>query len=180
MTISEPQPPTTPLLDTTEVARTTALLRAMHRDEASRLQRILDRLTAIIGWPGSVALLGFAILAWIVGNLGVAKLGYHVEDPPPFNGLQVVTSAGSMLVAVLILTTQRREDTLADHRAQLMLELAISNDQKIAKIVGLLEEGRRDNPAIANRIDDEAAAMSTPSDTEAVLEAIKDLRGDSV
>ena len=81
-------------------------------------------------------------------------------------------------MATLILTTQRREDRLADHRAQLILELSIANDQKIAKIIGLLEESRRDNPAITDRVDDQAAAMSNPSDTEAVLAAIKELRDD--
>jgi uncharacterized membrane protein len=166
-------------LDTTEVARTTARLRSTHRHEASPLQQALDHLTAIIGWPGFVALLGLAILAWIVINLAMARLGFSPVDPPPFVGLQGVSSTGALLVAVLILTTQRREDKLADHRAQLILELSISNDQKIAKIVGLLEESRRDNPAIADRVDDEAAAMSTPSDTEAVLDAIKDLRDDA-
>jgi uncharacterized membrane protein len=165
--------------DTMNVARASARLRATHRHEASPLQRALDHLTAIVGWPGFVVLIVLAILAWIVGNIAAARLGFSPVDPPPFDGLQSVSSTVAILVAVLILTTQRREDKLADHRAQLILELSISNDQKIAKIVGLLEESRRDNPAIADRVDDEAAAMSTPSDTQAVLDAIKDLRDDA-
>jgi uncharacterized membrane protein len=171
-----PQFPASP--DATEVAHTTAQLRAMHRQEASTLQQALDHLTAFVGWPGFVALLSLTILAWIVANLAVAQLGFSPVDPPPFVGLQGVASTGALLVAALILTTQRREDKLADHRAQLILELSISNDQKIAKIIGLLEESRRDNPEMADRIDDEAAAMSTPSDTQAVLEAIKEIRND--
>jgi uncharacterized membrane protein len=172
-----PQSPTS-TIDATEVAPTTAQLRAMHRQEAGALQQALDRLTAIVGWPGFVALLSLTILTWIAVNLAVAKLGFNPLDPPPFAGLQAMASTGALLVAALILTTQRREDKLADHRAQLILELSISNDQKISKIIGLLEESRRDNPAITDRIDDQAAAMSTPSDTQAVLEAIKELRDD--
>lgn len=174
-TSPQPQPHA---LDATEVAHTTAQLRTVHRLEASLLQQALDRLTAIIGWPGFVALLSLTILAWIAANLAMVKLGFSPVDPPPFAWLQTVSSTGALMVAVLILTTQRREDTLADHRAQLILELSISNDQKIAKIIGLLEESRRDNPAITDRIDDQAAAMSTPSNTDAVLEAIKELRDD--
>ena len=102
------------------------------------------------------------------------------DDWPPFAGLEFVAAIGALLIAALILTTQRREDQLADFRSQLILELSISNDQKIAKIIELLEESRRDNPEIVDRVDDQAAAMSTPSDTEAVLEAIKVLRDDSV
>ena len=111
-------------------------------------------------------------------NLVAARLGFAPFDPAPFACLQGAASIGALLVATLILTTQRREDRLADHRAQLILELSIANDQKIAKIIGLLEESRRDNPAITDRVDDQAAAMSNPSDTEAVLAAIKELRDD--
>jgi hypothetical protein len=56
---------------------------------------------------------------------------------------------------------------------QLILELIISNDQKCSKVIELLEESRRDNPVMANRVDDQAVAMSEPSDALAVLKAIK-------
>jgi len=75
---------------------------------------------------------------------------------------------------VLILTTQRREDQLASHREQLTLELGILSEQKAAKIIELLEEMRRDDPTLRNRVDREAVAMSTPADPQAVLDAIKD------
>ena len=74
----------------------------------------------------------------------------------------------------MILATQRREDQLAGHREQLTLELAILGEQKSAKIIQLLEEMRRDDPSLANRVDHEAAAMATPADPQAVLDAIKD------
>jgi uncharacterized membrane protein len=75
-------------------------------------------------------------------------------------------------VTVIILTTQRRADSLASLRAQLTLELAILGEQKTAKVIDLLEEHRRDNPLIANRHDPEASDMAKPADPEAVLEAI--------
>ena len=165
-------------LDATEVARSAGQLRVAHRLEAGVLQQALDRLTAVIGWPGFVVLLGLTMVGWVGGNLVAARLGFAPFDPAPFACLQGAASIGALLVATLILTTQRREDRLADHRAQLILELSIANDQKIAKIIGLLEESRRDNPAITDRVDDQAAAMSNPSDTEAVLAAIKELRDD--
>ncbi len=143
------------------------------------LQHALDRVTAVLGWPGFVVLLSITLLCWIAGNLIMAGLGLHPPDPSPFNLLQAITSAGALVVACLILTTQRREDRLADHRSQLVLELSISNDQKIAKIIGLIEEIRRDNPAITNRVDVQAATMSSPSNAAAVLEAIRELSEDS-
>ena len=151
-------------------------MRTRHSQEAPLLQRLLDRITAILGWPGFVVLLGLSVLAWIVCNLAAGWLGFSPADPPPFAWLEVTSAVGSLVIVTLILSTQRREDQLADHRAQLILELSIANDQKIAKIIELLEQSRRDNPAIADRVDDQASAMATPSDAGAVLEAIKEMR----
>jgi uncharacterized membrane protein len=63
---------------------------------------------------------------------------------------------------------------LASCREQLTLDLAILGEQKSAKIIELLEELRRDDPTIRNRVDHDAAAMSAPADPQAVLDAIKD------
>lgn len=136
----------------------------------------MDRLTALVGRPGFVAGLAVAILGWITTNLLAARLGHHPADPPPFVWLQGAITTAALFIAALILTTQRRQDQLADHRSQLILELTILNDQKSAKIIELLEEVRRDNPAITDRVDHQAVAMSKPSDTQAVLGAIKDIR----
>jgi len=151
-------------------------LRHAHRLEASVLQQAVDKVTAVIGWPGFVVVLALLVAGWVATNLAFAWLGGQSPDTlPSFALLETATSTGALLVACLILTTQRREDKLADHRGQLILELSISNDQKIAKIIALIEESRRDNPAISNRVDDQAAEMSTPSNASAVLEAIKEL-----
>jgi len=152
----------------------TVQLRAEHRMETTRLQGAVDRLTAVVGWPGFVAAVSAAIVVWVIANL----LARHPVDPPPFTGLQGMLAVAAVLIASLILTTQRREDQLAGHRAQMILELSVLNDQKISKIIALLEEGRRDNPAIVDRFDGEATAMSTPADTRAVLDAIKEIQGD--
>ena len=155
-------------------AQATAQLRAQHKLETSALQLAVDRLTAVVGRPGFVAALGATIAAWVVGNLAVEALGFTPPDPPPFFWLEGAASTGALLVAALILTTQRREDQLANHRAQLILELSILNDQKTSKIIQLLEEGRRDNPALSDRVDTQAVAMSMPADPHAVLVAIKE------
>ena len=101
-------------------------------------------------------------------------LGYKVLDEPPFVWLQGAVGLGALYMTVLILTTQRRVDELAGYREQLTLELAILSEQKAAKIIQLLEEMRRDNPLIHNRVDQEAEALSTPADPQAVLDAIKE------
>ena len=131
-----------------DIALATAQLHAEHRNETGTLQQAVDRLTALVGRPGFVAGLAVAILGWIMANLLAARLGHHPADPPPFVWLQGAITTAALFIAALILTTQRRQDQLADHRSQLILELTILNDQKSAKIIELLEEVRRDNPAI--------------------------------
>ncbi len=74
------------------------------------------------------------------------------------------------MVAMLILVTQRREDQLADRRAQLTLELALIADKKSSKIIALIEELRRDQPDIADRIDAETMQMAKPADPHSVLQ----------
>jgi uncharacterized membrane protein len=165
------QPPGPPI--GSEAARTTAQLRAEHKRETSRAQHAVDHLTSILGLPGFAAVLTISIVLWVSANVVARLLGFGVVDPPPFVWLQDAVTTGALYVAILILTTQRREEQLSSQRGQLMLELAILNDQKSSKIIGLLEEFRRDNPMIADRIDNEARAMSTPSDHRAVMDAIK-------
>jgi uncharacterized membrane protein len=170
---SNRRPPSGPPTDP-DSARTTAQLRAEHKHETSLSQHAVDRLTAIVGLPGFAAALTISIALWISANVVAKVVGLWVVDPPPFVWLQGAVTTGALYVAILILTTQRREEQLSSQRGQLMLELAILNDQKSSKIIELLEAFRRDNPMIADRIDDEARAMSTPSDHRAVMDAIKE------
>jgi uncharacterized membrane protein len=151
-----------------------AKLHAEHYQQSTSLQRIVDRMTALVGRPGFVGLLTLAVLVWVLANLGTTWLGWEPLDPPPFAWLQGVVGLMALYMTALILATQRREDQLAGHREQLTLELAILGEQKSAKIIQLLEEMRRDDPSLANRVDYEAAAMSTPADPQAALDAIKD------
>jgi uncharacterized membrane protein len=159
-----------------DIGQATARLRAEHREETTGLQHTMDRVTALVGQPGFVTLLAVAVVVWIAGNLLAGALGARPADPPPFVWLQGAVTTCALFVATLILTTQRREDHLARHRSQLILEILLLNDQKISKIVELIEEVRRDSPEILNRVDHQAVAMSTPSDAHAVLEAIKDVQ----
>lgn len=156
-------------------AQATAELRDEHRQEMSPLQQRTDRVTAWVGSLAFVVTLTVVILTWIAGNVVAERLGLGQPDPPPFHWLQGAVGVASLYVMALVLSTTRREDRLATRREQLNLELSILNDQKIAKIIALLEESRADNPAIPDRPDPEARAMAKPSDPQSVLAAIKDV-----
>jgi len=154
-----------------------AKLHADHRAETGTLQRVVERVTAWIGQPRFIGGLTVAIVLWVGANLFATLQGMKPWDEAPFVWLQDAIAVLALYITVLILTTQRREDQLASHREQLTLELAILGEQKSAKIIALLEEMRRDSPALRNRVDAEAAAMSIAADPQAVLDAIKDSEG---
>ena len=147
-------------------------LRAEHRDKATPMQRIVDRMVKLLARPQFVGLISVVIVAWIGFNLLCASLGDPVIDAPPFPWLGEAISLTSLLMVVLILISQQREDLLARHREMLILELAILSEQKIAKVIQLLEESRRDNPNLRDRHDPEAESMGQAADTRSVLNAI--------
>lgn len=55
-----------------------------------------------------------------------------------------------------------------------MLQLNLLSEQKIAKIIALLEELRTDLPEVVDRHDPEAAVMQDAADPIAVLEALQE------
>ena len=157
-----------------DTVQAVARFHSAHEEEAGGLQRAIERLTRRAGKPAFVAVLTVSVVSWIALNLGLMAFGRQPLDEPPFIWLQGAVALTALYMTVLILTTQRREDKLAGLRDQLTLELSILGEQKSAKIIGLLEELRRDAPNISNRADEHADALSTPADPNAVLDALKD------
>ena len=157
-----------------------ARLHAEHHRSATPLQRIVDRLTAVVAHPWFIVLVTVTVLVWIAGNLIAIRLGAVSLDRPAFPWLQGAGELAAIYITTLVLMSQRRKDQLSELREQLTLELAIMTEQKGAKIIALIEEMRRDNPLIANRVDLQAAEMSTPADPTAVIEAFKETHEDMI
>ena len=155
-----------------DTVRTIERLHAQHAANATRMQRLIDQVTAVAGRPAFIVIFTTAVFIWIGLNLVLPGFGRRALDPPPFSALQTVITALAFYVSINILASQRRADQLASRREQLTLELAIIAERKTAKIIELIEEMRRDHPELKNRVDDQAAAMAAPSDAQAVLDAI--------
>lgn len=152
---------------------TIAGLHSEHHSRATALQRFTESLTAAAGRSAFVAWLTVAIGGWVLINLLLVLFGQAPVDPPPFAWLEIAVSLAAFYTTVLILSTQRRDDELSNHREQLALQHAILSDQKAAKIIELLERLRQDHPSIEDRIDHQAREMATPADAKAMSDAIK-------
>lgn len=157
-----------------ETVQMMAELHAQHYSAATPLQKFLEKLTVQAARPSFTVGITLLVFCWIAINLMLQTRGLHALDAPPFSWLQGAATLTALYMTSLILTTQRREDQLASHRAQLTLQLGILSEKKTAKIIELLEEIRRDSPRLVNRVDADADALSTPADPKLVLDAIKE------
>ena len=151
-----------------------ARLHAAHHRRATSLQRLVDQVTAIVARPAFVGVVTIVVLSWMAFNLALQRtLGWRI-DPEGFPHLQGFGELLAIYITALVLMSQRRKDELSELREQLNLELAILTEQKVAKLIALTEEMRRDNPQLVDRVDHQAEAMAKPADPEAVLDAFKE------
>jgi uncharacterized membrane protein len=155
-----------------DAIRTMTRLHADHYRAATLFQRAVESATNLLCRPRFIGLLTVAVAGWIVFNSFARTMGWHAVDPPPFSWLAGTLTLLSLYMVVLILITQRHDDELSQRREQLILELAILGEQKMAKVIELLEESRRDNPLIHDRVDQEADAMAQSADPQSVLKEI--------
>jgi uncharacterized membrane protein len=153
-----------------------ARLHDAHEQRATRLQRTVDRLTALVARPAFVGVVVLTVAGWIAGNLLLLRFAGWSFDRPAFPWLQGVGELAAILITTLILISQRRKDELSELREQLTLELAIMTEQRGAKLIALMEEMRRDDPTLVDRVDSQADEMSNAADPEKVLQAFKGAR----
>jgi uncharacterized membrane protein len=154
-----------------------AILHEAHEKRATPLQRLVDEMTATVARPAFVGAVTVVVVAWIAGNLLLQRLlGWRI-DPPDFPLLHIAGELSAIYITALILISQRRREELSELREQLNLELAIMTELKVAKLIALNEEMRRDNPQLHDRVDPQAEAMAMPADPTAVLDAFIETRG---
>ena len=139
------------------------------------MQRFANRLTAALGRPGALAATVALVIAWTIGNTVAHALGSPALEEFPFPDLGFLATVTALLVALLILTTQRHDEELAERRAALTLHIAMLSEIKIAKVIALLEEQRRDNPMLPSRVDAEASRMARPADPATNLDQLDQL-----
>lgn len=152
--------------------------KAQHVRAATPLERSAARIISTLGRPAFVAVVLAFVAFWVVANLGARTIWHAAPfDPPPLSWLQDLISLTALCLTVLVLSTQRRLDRLAEERAQLTLQIALVGEQKTAKIIALLEELRADDPHIADRHDAQAKAMAEPTDPQTVLDALRESGG---
>ncbi len=146
---------------------------ARHEEKVTRAQAFVEKMSVFLGSPGYVAANVVFIISWIVLNLAEPILGLEQFDEPPFFWLQGFVSLNAFIISTTVLIRQNRMSALAEHNAHLDLQISLLSEEKISKIIAMLEEIRRDSPHLPDKVDEEADELAQSTDPGTVLEAIE-------
>lgn len=147
-----------------------ATIRARAERSVTPHQRAAESLTAALGRPRTLYLAVGLMVGWTALNLILPRrFGVPALDQPPFFWMQGFIAFLSFVITSLVLITENRQSRIADEHAHLDLQVNLLTEQKVAKLIALVEELRRDLPMVRNRVDREAESMQRTVDPEVVL-----------
>lgn len=135
-------------------------------------QQRLEGIARFFGKPIFMYALVASLAIWILGDI-LHQAGILSFFWPPFNWSDQGLDAAALLISTGVLVRQSRQENFAEQRAQLMLQLNLLSEQKIAKIIELVEELRTDLPQVKERSDSEAQVMREPVDPLEVVDVLQ-------
>lgn len=138
-------------------------------------QRVIEALTKNVGRPRFLYLMLLFVALWVGVHGLLAVFGIASFDPAPFYWLQGLIGLSGLVVATMVLITQNRQAKQAEHRRHLDLQVTLLVEQKVSKVIALVEELRRDLPSVRNRVDAEAEAMQEMVDPQDVLSTLENM-----
>jgi uncharacterized membrane protein len=143
-----------------------------HQQNTKPDRRVLNRIAAIFGRPQFLYFQILFFTVWI-GCSNLAERNIIAKNFPLFDlhlhGLEIA----SLLISTEVLIDQTHQEKLSKEQSHLMLQLNLITEQKIAKLISLVEELRTDLPNVKNRDDLEAEVMKQSIDPQAILEVLQ-------
>jgi uncharacterized membrane protein len=167
-------PPETELAsNVVDTVETIAGMHARAQNDVGPHVRRIARMSAAIGHPLFLVCVVVLVVSWIALNVAAQLIGLHPADAPPFSWLQGALSLSALLMTTIVLITQNRQGHHIEQRGRLDLQINLLAEQKITKLIELVEELRRDMPNVRNRVDRVADEMKEPVDPDAMLSALE-------
>jgi uncharacterized membrane protein len=151
-----------------------AALQRRERGVTSASQRLVERISRIIGRPAYLVVLLAVVVAWVSTNV-LAPFGMTAFDPPPFELLDGVLTFSALVTATIVLIAQNRQTRREQQHRHLDLQVSLLTEQKVTKLIHLVEELRRDMPMVKDREDPHAAVLQQATDTAAVVSAMEEV-----
>jgi uncharacterized membrane protein len=144
-------------------------LEQLAESSINRHQRVIEHITAQAGRPGTLYAAILLVVGWITLNVVLEKKAF---DPPPFDYLQLIVGSTALFVTLMILITQNRQAKIADQRAHLDLQVNLSTEQKVTKLVEMLDRVQRATTDRSSKLDPNVEALKVSVDPHAVVEAL--------
>ena len=151
-----------------------AALQRRERGMTSAPQRLVERISRIIGRPAYLVVLLAVVVAWVGANV-LTPFGMTAFDPPPFELLDGVLTFSALVTATIVLIAQNRQTQREQQHRHLDLQVSLLTEQKVTKLIHLVEELRRDMPMVKDREDPHAAVLQQATDTAAVVSAMEEV-----
>lgn len=153
-----------------------ALAEISEKEEArvSGIQLSIERVSSFFGSPGYFVGVVLFIVTWVALNTWGVHAQWTFYDEPPFFWLQGIVSSNALLLTIAVLIRQNRMSQLAQHRAHLDLQINLLTEQKVSKILEIIDEMRREVPMFRTPVDGEVSEHTKPADVGAILDAIKE------
>jgi uncharacterized membrane protein len=158
------------------VARNIADIVALESKEleaTTGTQRRLEALGRNMARPRYLAAVAVLVLVWVALNARIG--GLAAFDPAPFSLLQGLMTLTALLTTTVVLIGQARQSRLAEQRAHLDLQVNLLTEQKVTKLIHLLEELRADLPGVQARHDPHLSQLKKPTDAAQLASALKEL-----
>ncbi len=153
------------------------LERFVDREEAKvtglRLQ--IERISGFFGSPRYLIFTVLFMAGWIGANLWGAHAGWRHVDVPPFPWLQGMVTCNGLLLTVAVLIRQSRQAQLAEHRSHLDLQINLLTEQKVTKILQIVDELHADLRMLRGKPKSTAEPideLTKPADAHAILNAL--------
>lgn len=136
-------------------------------------QRIIERTSLLFGsrW----FLIGFVVFCggWIGADVIWDAIGNDYFDDPPFAILGTIMTFVGVLITMAVLVRQNRLGHVEESRTDLALQVNLLAEQKVTKLISLIEELRRDMPGISKRHDAHDISLEAMTDPDDLLAEIE-------
>ena len=134
--------------------------------------RVIEKIAAFFGKSEFLYLQLLFFASWaLCSHLAPQLLPFNL---PKFDIKEMGVDIASLLIATGVLVQQTRQDKLAEQRSHLSLQINLLTEQKIAKLIELVEELRTDLPTVRDRHDWEAQVMQQATDPQIVLDILQE------
>ncbi len=138
-------------------------------------QRAIEKVTNFLGRPRFLFIILALVALWIAMTLLLPAFGVRDFDPPPFVWLIGVINLGALLQATMILITQNRQNTVVERRTQLDLQVSLLLDEKISKLITMVDQMRQVHPDLENGTDPHIEALKETVDPHQSLKTLEQL-----